>query len=324
MVKFLHSLTNSHLVNGNARLPESCSLRLRHRFEEESLPTVRFEADSLERLVPSLVLVEQCLTCAWFYSLKDMGLGKTVQTMALILANPPEGQKGYPFIQSRNKTNAFRCTLVVCPVSVIANWTLQLDKFVSKEARLKVVTYHGPKRDEVLETVFDNKIDVLLTSFDTLASDYKKCEEKEEAQKEVGGTVLNGSALNASMMVETKSKSQATSKRITDIATPTPRKARRKRVRYSANDENESSGGTEHADAPSDSDEETISDDDSNVLDDSHVLNESAYILDESNILDESAFTYVDDECSDLLSEGDLETIFDVGFHRVVVSLAYR
>jgi SNF2 family DNA or RNA helicase len=117
----------------------------------------------------------------------DMGLGKTVQTTALILANPPAGQKGYPYLQSRNKTDAFRCTIIVCPVSVISNWSLQLSKYVSKEARLKVEIYHGPGRHDMLEKICDNKIDVLLTSFDTLASDYKKLElsmESEEKEAE--------------------------------------------------------------------------------------------------------------------------------------------
>jgi hypothetical protein len=117
----------------------------------------------------------------------DMGLGKTVQMTALILANPPAGQKGYPYLQSRNKTDAFRCTIIVCPVSVISNWSLQLSKYVSKEARLKVEIYHGPGRHDMLEKICDNKIDVLLTSFDTLASDYKKLElsmESEEKEAE--------------------------------------------------------------------------------------------------------------------------------------------
>ena len=58
-----------------------------------------------------------------FYS---MGLGKTVQSIGLILSNPPAGRNGtkkYPYSMPRKNENAPpRCTIIVSPVSVMSNW----------------------------------------------------------------------------------------------------------------------------------------------------------------------------------------------------------
>jgi len=89
-----------------------------------------------------------------------MGLGKTIQTIFLVLSNKPE---------SNAKA---RCTLIVAPVSVIANWRLQFEQF-TKPRSLKVVEYKGDKRAALLPKVKSGKIDVLLVSYETLTSDLK-------------------------------------------------------------------------------------------------------------------------------------------------------
>jgi SNF2-related domain len=83
----------------------------------------------------------------------DMGLGKTLQTLGLILSNPPEGQRCYPF-QNRGLLRAPfpRCTLIVCPLSVMANWTIQINKYVNVRGRqqlFKMDQYHGKFLDVV-------------------------------------------------------------------------------------------------------------------------------------------------------------------------------
>lgn len=80
--------------------------------------------------------------------LPDMGLGKTLQTLGLILSNPPEGQT-YPIKFERGRKareRPPRCTLIVCPVSVVANWVHQTNKHVNKGVRNKYISvdvYHG-------------------------------------------------------------------------------------------------------------------------------------------------------------------------------------
>lgn len=89
----------------------------------------------------------------------DMGLGKTLQTIGLMLANPP-------------KEGAAHCTLIMAPVTVISNWKIQIEKFV-KPGRLMVALYQGSKREQELEKVQRNKLDVLIAPYKTLVSDHK-------------------------------------------------------------------------------------------------------------------------------------------------------
>lgn len=64
-----------------------------------------------------------------------------------------------------------RCTLIVCPVSVLGNWTDQINQFVSPGV-LNVQLYHGANRHEMLREVQEGHVDILLVSYNTLASDY--------------------------------------------------------------------------------------------------------------------------------------------------------
>jgi SNF2 family DNA or RNA helicase len=83
-----------------------------------------------------------------------MGIGKTLQTISLILSNRrPDCEKLY------SKT-----TLIVLPVSLIDQWRLEiLDKTLP--GTLSVYVYHGPQR------IKDKKVlreyDIILTSYPT-------------------------------------------------------------------------------------------------------------------------------------------------------------
>lgn len=117
----------------------------------------------------------------------DMGLGKTMQAIGLILSNPPAGQKGYPYIPARSKgTNRNRCTLIICPLSVIANWTLQIRRHVNMGGRkeiLKVGVYHGPNRKNMIPLIQHNQVDIVLTSYQTLAYDYRQYIDESDKKK---------------------------------------------------------------------------------------------------------------------------------------------
>ena len=64
-----------------------------------------------------------------------------------------------------------RCTLIVCPVSVLGNWTEQFASFVAPGV-LNVQVYHGADRHEMLHDVENGNIDVLIASYNTLSSDH--------------------------------------------------------------------------------------------------------------------------------------------------------
>jgi SWI/SNF-related matrix-associated actin-dependent regulator of chromatin subfamily A3 len=115
----------------------------------------------------------------------DMGLGKTLQSLALILANPPADYTSYPLPLSHGLDGSTkpRTTLIVSPLSVMANWDSQIDQHINrgvKDLNLSVALYHGPGRHAVLSRVEKGEIDVVLTSYQTLASDLKKMLEENE------------------------------------------------------------------------------------------------------------------------------------------------
>lgn len=86
----------------------------------------------------------------------DMGLGKSVLSIALILSKPPAPR-------SENKI-----TLIVCPVSLLAHW----QKEIESKSNLKVYKFHGKNRD--VERDFLNDYNVITTSYHTLASEFKR------------------------------------------------------------------------------------------------------------------------------------------------------
>jgi SWI/SNF-related matrix-associated actin-dependent regulator of chromatin subfamily A3 len=158
----------------------------------------------------------------------EMGIGKTLQTLGLILANPPEDrdynvpksekpparkmpsktalsklkppaltrvledarvspmpsttktamvnacmdglkQGTISIEQYYRSTEAPKTTLIVCPVSVMSNWTTQINDHV-RENTLRVEIYHGPGRHDLLSNL--NDIDVLIASYNTISYDF--------------------------------------------------------------------------------------------------------------------------------------------------------
>ncbi len=89
----------------------------------------------------------------------DMGLGKTAQLIATLLADPVSGP-----------------TLVVCPVSVLGNWSRELERFAPQ---LSVLVYHGAGRHDderpLAERLVD--VDVVLTTYALVARDIERLSE---------------------------------------------------------------------------------------------------------------------------------------------------
>jgi len=81
---------------------------------------------------------------------EDMGLGKTIQTLALLQ-------------QSKNEAVLTRA-LVVAPVSTLPNWQNEIERFTPQ---LSVYRYHGQQRD----TGKIKQHDIVLTSYATLRND---------------------------------------------------------------------------------------------------------------------------------------------------------
>src|SRR5271170_6356434 len=108
----------------------------------------------------------------------DMGLGKTLQyyppildvranfrIISLLVANPKDS--GIPYVPFPVGASG---TLIVCPLSLLSNWTSQIEQHLAPST-LSVLVFHGAnKKDANLDL---SKYDVVITSYGTLAADYK-------------------------------------------------------------------------------------------------------------------------------------------------------
>ncbi|KAA0034825.1 hypothetical protein IC582_025632 [Cucumis melo] len=106
----------------------------------------------------------------------EMGMGKTIQAIALVLAkrqlsgtaglrrpsSNPSSSKELPLIKA---------TLVICPVVAVSQWVSEIDRFTS-EGSYKVLVYHGPKRVRSLEIL--SEYDFVITTYSVVEADYRK------------------------------------------------------------------------------------------------------------------------------------------------------
>ncbi|KAF8241560.1 hypothetical protein K440DRAFT_641993 [Wilcoxina mikolae CBS 423.85] len=96
----------------------------------------------------------------------DMGLGKTLQTIALIVADVTAEKKLVP-VPKVDESTCTGGTLIVAPVSVMSNWSGQIEQHVSSDHPLQVLRYHASGKQAKL-----TDYDVVVTSYGTLSSDY--------------------------------------------------------------------------------------------------------------------------------------------------------
>ncbi|WP_051526004.1 DEAD/DEAH box helicase [Butyrivibrio proteoclasticus] len=91
----------------------------------------------------------------------DMGLGKTLQVLSLLLSIKEE--------TDRNK-KPNRCSLVVCPASLVYNWQHEIKRFTP---HLKCELAVGIKadRERVTSEIEEEKTEVIITSYDLLRRD---------------------------------------------------------------------------------------------------------------------------------------------------------
>jgi len=90
----------------------------------------------------------------------DMGLGKTLEVISLLAADNAKlgGNSG--------------STLIVCPLSVMSNWSDQIARHIHDDHALRVYTYHGNGRVSSMKAGDFAEYDVVVTTYQTLASDW--------------------------------------------------------------------------------------------------------------------------------------------------------
>ncbi|WVO21837.1 uncharacterized protein IAS62_003157 [Cryptococcus decagattii] len=106
----------------------------------------------------------------------SMGLGKTVQSIATMAANPSQDVK-------------CKTTLIVAPLALLSQWKNEIESKATK-GLMKVFIHHGPKR---ATTVADLKqYDVVLTTYGTLTSESASDKPSKNKVKSVDGCKEEG------------------------------------------------------------------------------------------------------------------------------------
>ncbi|KAE8729967.1 Helicase protein with RING/U-box domain isoform 2 [Hibiscus syriacus] len=107
----------------------------------------------------------------------EMGMGKTLQAIALVLAKrqflheigDPNGSS----VTSGSSTDLprIRCTLVICPVVAVSQWVSEIDRFTSRGST-KVLVYHGANRGKNMKLF--SEYDFVITTYSIVESEYRK------------------------------------------------------------------------------------------------------------------------------------------------------
>lgn len=103
-----------------------------------------------------------------------MGLGKTIQSIALMLTNPrPPLSTGHGTDAKPDKhklsNSVGKGTLVVAPLALIKQWEAEIANRVTNSHKLRVCVHHGPQRTKRFEDL--RKYDVVVTTYQILVSE---------------------------------------------------------------------------------------------------------------------------------------------------------
>jgi DNA repair protein RAD16 len=129
----------------------------------------------------------------------EMGMGKTLQAISVMLAHPSSEWKKAPLpsAKARGKAAAPAAdalpediaeaalreglvrggTLVIVPVIALIQWGAEILKWAAP-GTLSIYTYHGPKREPLSDVLA--KYDVVLTTYSTLEYDFRQAQADEQ------------------------------------------------------------------------------------------------------------------------------------------------
>lgn len=91
----------------------------------------------------------------------DMGLGKTLQVLTMLLSLKEEA------IKEGRKS---RCSLIVCPASLVYNWQHEIKRF-TPSLKCDLAVGIKPDRVRVTSEIDEEETDVIITSYDLLRRD---------------------------------------------------------------------------------------------------------------------------------------------------------
>ncbi|EWM25491.1 snf2 super family [Nannochloropsis gaditana] len=117
----------------------------------------------------------------------EMGMGKTIQAIAVMLANRPselhsEAWTRQEASHGRAPDPCMRAgTLVVCPLIALLQWQTEIARF-TREGSLTVLVYHGSSREDAKALL--QQADVVLTTYSIVEAEYRKMMSPEKVKCE--------------------------------------------------------------------------------------------------------------------------------------------
>jgi SNF2 family DNA or RNA helicase len=108
-----------------------------------------------------------------------MGLGKTIQSISLMLINPRPPKTSVVYDDKKALSNRVdKGTLVVGPLALIKQWEAEIKNRVDDSHKMKVCVHHGPQRTKRFEDL--RKYDVVITTYQILVSEHSSSSERED------------------------------------------------------------------------------------------------------------------------------------------------
>ncbi|PIN08299.1 Nucleotide excision repair protein RAD16 [Handroanthus impetiginosus] len=107
----------------------------------------------------------------------EMGMGKTLQAIALVLLKRSisRGIYGHDLPASSasfpKELPAIKGTLVICPLIAVMQWVSEIERFTSKEST-KVLVYHGANRRKIHYQF--SEYDFVITTYSIVEAEYRK------------------------------------------------------------------------------------------------------------------------------------------------------
>ncbi|MHA1187884.1 MAG: DEAD/DEAH box helicase, partial [Candidatus Heimdallarchaeota archaeon] len=174
---------------GNLQLRDVLQMEADEDFTEEILPTVTIDKnaiymDKIQRVIKKskLEMLDspeafqgelrpyQVVGFSWLDYLRnvgfgacladDMGFGKTIQVIAMLLHE----------IEANNDSEPKQPSIIICPTSIIGNWFKELEKFGPS---LSAYIHHGPSRVNGYEfELIAQNYDVIITTYNLAYRDF--------------------------------------------------------------------------------------------------------------------------------------------------------